>query len=423
MIKEISAIQVFDSRGNPTVECNISTEKGGFRAIVPSGASTGRYEALELRDNEKAFLGKGVSKAISNINKRIAPLLKRKDETKQEEIDNLMLKLDGTDNKSELGANAILAVSMAVCRAGAASKNIPLYEYIAQISKRKKIMPCPAFNVINGGRHAGNNLDIQEYMILPTGARNFSEAMQIGSEIYHVLKETIRKEYGKEATNVGDEGGFAPPLNEAEEPLKLLVSAIKDSGYKGKVEIGLDVAASEFFKDGKYIFQGKAVESKELIDFYKKIIKKYPIFSIEDPFDQNDFDCFAQLTKEVGDETQIVGDDLLVTNPVRIKKAIQLKACNTLLLKVNQIGSVSEAIEAANLAFSNNWRIMVSHRSGETEDSFIADLAVGLGAQEIKSGATCRSERLSKYNQLLRIENALGKEVGFYNRKLLVSFF
>ncbi len=413
MIKDISALQIFDSRGNPTVECSIKTEKGKFRAAVPSGASTGKYEAIELRDKGKAYLGKGVSKAIHNINKEIAPLLKGKDETKQEEIDRLMVELDGTGNKRKLGANAILAVSMAVCRAGAKAKNLPLYDYISQMSKRDRIVPCPAFNVINGGRHAGNNLDFQEYMMLPVGAKNFKEAMQIGTETYHILKEIIEEKYGKDATNVGDEGGFAPPLDNPEEPLKLLTKAIKKAGYERKVKIGLDVAASEFFNQENYLFQGKKISKEELLDYYLKIIKKYPIFSIEDPFEENDFDSFALLTIRNGAKIQIVGDDLLVTNPNRIKKAIDAGSCNALLLKVNQIGSVSEAIDSANLAFNNGWRVMVSHRSGETEDTFIADLAVGLGAHEIKSGAPCRAERTAKYNQLLRIEKELGDKAVF----------
>jgi enolase len=331
----------------------------------------------------------------------------------QEEIDLAMMDLDGTENKSRLGANTILAVSMAVCRAGALSKNIPLYKHIASLSGNKEIsLPIPAFNVINGGVHAGNDIDFQEYMVIPVAAKNFSHALQIGSEVYHHLKNLLKAKYGLNSINVGDEGGFAPPMKRVEEPLELLTKAVSQAGYSNKVKFGLDVAASEFYKNGNYIVEGKKLSSEKLKEKYLKLIKRYPIISIEDPFDQEDFYSFSRLNSSTKN-LQIVGDDLLVTNTKRIEIALQQKSCNALLLKVNQIGSITEAISAANLAKNNNWNIMVSHRSGETEDNFIADLAVGLGVQQIKSGAPCRSERLAKYNQLLRIEEELGKKAKY----------
>jgi enolase len=405
MIKTIKAREIIDSRGNPTVEVDLTTEKGLARAMVPSGASTGIHEALELRDNDKRYLGKGVQKAVDNVNKLIAPKLKGKDPRKQEELDNHMLELDGTENKEKLGANAILAVSMAACKAGAMEKNTALYRHIAELAGIKEyVMPVPSFNVINGGTHAGNDLDIQEYMILPVGAKSFKQAMQMGCEVYHHLKKIIRTRYGIDAVNVGDEGGFAPPLSRIEQPIILLQEAIQAAGYTGKIKIGLDSAASEFFRMGNYLLGGKKLTGKELAEKYVQLCNKYPIVSYEDPFEQEDFDTYGELTYRIGDGVQIVGDDLLVTNVKRIHKAIELKACNALLLKVNQIGSITESIAACRLAKENGWGVMVSHRSGETEDSFIADLVVGLRAGQIKSGAPCRSERLAKYNQLLRIE-------------------
>ncbi|MBD3252763.1 phosphopyruvate hydratase [Candidatus Pacearchaeota archaeon] len=403
-IKSIKAREVLDSRGNPTVEVELAVEKGIVRAIVPSGTSTGKYEAVELRDSNKRYHGKGVLKAVKNVSK-IASKIVGRDCTKQRHIDEKILELDNTDNKHKLGANAILGVSMAVCRAGAVAKNIPLYEHIREISETKKTkIPVPCFNVINGGAHAGNNLNFQEYMIVPnTGS--FKEALRYSSEIYHHLKKIIKSRYGKNAVNVGDEGGFAPLIDSIEEPLILLQQAIEKAGYKSKIKIALDVAASEFFKNNKYELEGKKLNRDELIKIYKKLIENYDIISIEDPFDQNDWNSFSILTSSV--DCQVVGDDLLVTNPRRIQKAVREKACNCLLLKVNQIGTISEAIDAARLAKSNKWKIMVSHRSGETEDSFISDLAVGLNADFIKSGAPARGERTCKYNQLLRIEEEI----------------
>eukprot|EP01122_Echinamoeba_exundans_P006641 TRINITY_DN1911_c0_g1_i1.p1 TRINITY_DN1911_c0_g1~~TRINITY_DN1911_c0_g1_i1.p1 ORF type:complete len:435 (-),score=151.53 TRINITY_DN1911_c0_g1_i1:49-1353(-) len=431
-IKSIHARQIFDSRGNPTVEVDVTTEKGLFRAAVPSGASTGVHEALELRDGDKSkYLGKGVTKAVSNVNTLIAPALIGKDCTKQEDIDHAMLQLDGTNNKSKLGANAILGVSLAVCKAGAAHKNIPLYQHIAELrghSTNEWVLPVPAFNVINGGAHAGNNLPMQEFMILPVGAASFTEAMRMGAETYHHLKSVIAAKYGQDATNVGDEGGFAPNIRDAKEGLDLLVSAIEKAGYTGKIKIGMDVAASEFYEEGKYNldFKNKKAEnptkktSDEMIALYGDYIQHYPIVSIEDPFDQDDWAAYTSMNSTIGQNTQIVGDDLLVTNPTRIADGIAKKACNALLLKVNQIGSVTESIAACKKAQEAGWGVMVSHRSGETEDTFIADLVVGLRTGQIKTGAPCRSERLAKYNQILRIEEevgAKGKYAGAQFRK------
>jgi len=425
-IVSIKAREIFDSRGNPTVEVDLVTEEHLFRAAVPSGASTGIYEALELRDGDKTrLLGKGVLKAVQNVNEKIAPKLLGMDVTKQKEIDQLMVEtLDGTQNdwgwsKSTLGANAILAVSMAVCRAGAASMEMPLYEYVSSLAGRptdKYVMPVPSFNVINGGSHAGNRLACQEFMILPVGASSFKEALCIGCEVYHSLKSCIKKKYGQDACNVGDEGGFAPSVQDNNEALDVLMDAIAKSGHKDKVKIGTDVAASEFYKDGKYDLDFKNPASKpsdwktgsEMSSYYQEWFKKYPFISIEDPFDQDDWAAYSEFTAMCGKDMQIVGDDLLVTNTKRITKALDVSACNALLLKVNQIGSITEAIDAANMSMRNGWGVMVSHRSGETEDSFIADLVVGLRTGQIKTGAPCRSERLAKYNQLLRIEEELG---------------
>lgn len=417
VIQKLHARQIFDSRGNPTVEVDLTTDKGFFRSAVPSGASTGIHEALELRDKAKEYHGKGVLKAVDNINNIIAPALVNKpavDVTNQAAVDQLLLKLDGTENKAKLGANAILGVSLAVCQAGAKQKGVPLYRHIADLAGNKElILPVPAFNVINGGSHAGNKLAMQEFMLLPTGASSFTEAMKIGSEIYHHLKTVIKAKYGQDACNVGDEGGFAPNIQNNEEGLELLKTAIEKAGYTGKIDIGMDVAASEFFKDGKYDLDFKNpksdatkwITSDQLLDMYKGFISKYPVVSIEDAFDQDDWAAWSKMNASVS--IQLVGDDLTVTNPKRVKQAIDQKACNCLLLKVNQIGSVTESIESCKLAQAAGWGVMVSHRSGETEDTFIADLVVGLCTGQIKTGAPCRSERLAKYNQLLRIEEEL----------------
>jgi len=422
-ILKIFARSIYDSRGNPTVEVDVHTAKGLFRAGVPSGASTGIHEALELRDNIKAeFMGKGVNQAVKNVNEIIAPALLQQSfsVTEQTKIDEFMLGLDGTPNKSKLGANAILGVSIAVCKAGAAERGVPLYRHIADLAGHTNIiMPVPAFNVINGGSHAGNKLAMQEFMLLPTGAANFREAMRIGSEVYHNLKNVIKAKYGMDACNVGDEGGFAPNILDNMEGLELCRVAIEKAGYTGRVQIGMDVAASEFYENGNYNldFKSKNPDPAQLVTpdalaaIYKEMMAKYPVISIEDAFEQDDWAAWTKFHSET--TMQLVGDDLTVTNTERIKQAIEKKACNCLLLKVNQIGSVTESINSCKLAQSSGWGVMVSHRSGETEDSFIADLVVGLGTGQIKTGAPCRSERLAKYNQLLRIEEELGADAKF----------
>lgn len=422
-IKKIHARQIYDSRGNPTVEVEVTTENGVFRAAVPSGASTGVHEAVELRDGEKwAWLGKGVNKAVLHVNDLIAQSISELGlaEDEQEKIDEHLLTFDGTPNKGRLGANAVLGVSLACARAGAAKKGVPLYQYLAELAHKKApskfVLPVPALNVINGGSHAGNKLAMQEFMILPTGAESFSEAMKMGSEVYQNLKSVIKGKFGIDATNVGDEGGFAPNVQKPEDALDLLVEAIEKAGYTGKFKIAMDVAASEFYKNGKYDLDfkntksdgSKVIPGTELSSLYEKFAEKYPIVSIEDPFDQDDWESWQHITSTIGSKVQIVGDDLTVTNPGRIARAIKEKSCNGLLLKVNQIGTVMESIQAALDAREGGWGVMVSHRSGETEDTFIADLVVGLGVGQIKTGAPARSERLAKYNQLLRIEEELG---------------
>ncbi|XP_016180847.1 enolase 1, chloroplastic isoform X2 [Arachis ipaensis] len=398
-VKSLKARQIVDSRGNPTVEVDLVTDQL-YRSAVPSGASTGIYEALELRDGDKSvYGGKGVLNAVRNINEVLAPKLLGVDVRNQADVDAIMLEIDGTPNKSKLGANAILGVSLSVCRAGAGARGVPLYKHIQEISGTKElVMPVPAFNVINGGSHAGNNLAMQEFMILPVGATSFSEALRMGSEVYHVLKGIIKEKYGQDACNVGDEGGFAPNVQDNREGLVLLIDAIEKAGYAGKIKIGMDVAASEFYtKDGKYDLNFKkqpndgahVLSAQSLCNLYKDFVKEFPIVSIEDPFDQDDWGSWASLQSSV--DIQLVGDDLLVTNPKRIAEAIQKKACNGLLLKVNQIGTVTESIQAALDSKAAGWGVMVSHRSGETEDNFIADLSVGLAS-----------------GQLLRIEEELG---------------
>lgn len=413
MIEALHARQIFDSRGKPTIEVTIRTDGKSYTASVPSGASTGKYEAHELRDGNKSeYLGLGVSNAIRNINSAIAPALIGKYEvTQQREIDNLMVQtLDGTPNKQKLGANAILAVSLAVARAAAGLKGIQLYDWIAVLAGNGPCsLPLPAFNVINGGRHSGNPIAIQEFMLLPTGATTFQEAMRMGVECYHHLRSLIQSRYGQDAVNVGDEGGFAPNISSVKDCLQLLVDAIRQAGYQGKVKIGLDCAASEFYSDGKYDLGFKQqshcrLSASELKDFYVELVNEWPIISIEDPFDEDDLEAWKGLVAATNGKVQIIGDDLTVTNPERIQLAASSNCCNCLLLKPNQIGTLSEVIEAVRLARSHGWSVMTSHRSGETEDSFIADLAVGLNTQQIKAGAPARSERLVKYNRLLGIE-------------------
>ncbi|KAF2076910.1 hypothetical protein CYY_001813 [Polysphondylium violaceum] len=418
-IINISAIEILDSRGNPTIEVELDTTDGCYKAAVPSGASTGIHEAYELRDGDKSrYGGKGVLKAIDNIHRFIAPALKGRSVSDQAAIDKIMITLDGTANKSKLGANAILGVSMAICRAGAEYRKEPLYKYIAELAGNHDNirLPVPSFNIINGGVHAGNPLPIQEFMIFPLGAPTYSDALRYGAETYHCLKDVIKEKYGLEATNVGDEGGFAPPINTPQEALDLIVCAIDRAGHTGKVKIGIDSAASEFYdkSSNRYDFgfktpdKGKRLmDGQELGNLYTALAKEYPIVFFEDPFDENDWDSFSKFTAK--ENIQIIGDDLLCTNVERIKEAQQKKACNSLLLKINQIGTITEALEAANLAKKGGWACLVSHRSGEVEDSFIADLVVGIGAGQIKSGAPCRTERTIKYNQLLRIEKELNQ--------------
>ncbi|KAK9433973.1 Enolase, C-terminal TIM barrel domain-containing protein [Lipomyces doorenjongii] len=426
-VSKVFARYVYDSRGNPTVEVDVTTETGLYRAIVPSGASTGIHEALELRDKEKAWGGKGVLKAVSNVNTIIAPafVAANIDIKDQAAVDKFLLELDGTPNKSKLGANAILGVSLAAAKAAAGEKGVPLYTHIASLagSKNPVVLPVPFLNVLNGGSHAGGRLAFQEFMIAPVGAATFAEALQMGSEVYQILKKLAVKKYGQSAGNVGDEGGVAPDIQTPKEALDLITDSIAAAGYTGKVKIALDVASSEFFKDGKYDLDFKNPDSdpskwlsgEELASLYQSLMKEYPIVSIEDPFAEDDWDAWVHFYKTT--EIQIVGDDLTVTNPLRIKTAIEKKAANALLLKVNQIGSLTESIQAALDSFAAGWGVMVSHRSGETEDTTIADIVVGLQAGEIKTGAPARSERLAKLNQLLRIEEELGDKAVYAGEK------
>ncbi len=405
-IQHIHAREILDSRGNPTVEVDVLTESGFGRASVPSGASTGTNEALELRDKDKRYLGKGVAKAVNNVNTEIKEALAGMDVRDQRELDGIMIELDGTENKARLGANAILGVSLAVAHAAADSLGISLYRYLG--GTNAFMLPVPTLNVINGGKHAGNDLAIQEFMLQPRGAKSFSEAIRMGAETYHTLGSLLVKKYGSSAVNVGYEGGYAPPLKNTTDALDALTNAIEEAGYGEKISIGLDAAASEFCKKGKYNIDGKAYSAGDLVDLYADLVKIYPILSIEDPFEEEAFSDFAALTEKLKD-TIIIGDDLFVTNVARLEKGIKMNAGNALLLKVNQIGTLSEAFDAARLAQKNRYKVVVSHRSAETEDTTIADISVALGAEMIKTGAPARSERNAKYNQLLRIEEELGK--------------
>jgi enolase 1/2/3 len=415
-ITKLKARWIIDSRGNPTVEADMWAGDTMVRAAVPSGASTGEAEAMELRDNDpKVFMGKGVTQAVSNVNDIIAKEVIGLDCTGQKQLDDLLIKLDGTANKSKLGANAILAVSLCATKLAAKLKNQSLYAYVYELSHGKTrgnyLMPIPSSNVLNGGKHAGGNLAIQEFMILPIGATNFSRAMQMIAETYHHMKKVIKKNYGVSSINVGDEGGFAPALNTAREALDIIMESIEAAGYMPGLDIvlGLDAAAAEFFdkKSGIYSIDGKKLTGDELVDYYVELVEEYPLKSIEDPFDEEAYKDFAKLTKRVGNNVQIVDDDLTVTNVKRLQKAIDMGAGNSLLLKINQIGSITEAIAAANMSYKNDYRVMVSHRSGETSDNSIADISVGLCSGMIKTGAPCRSDRNAKYNQLLRIEEEL----------------
>ncbi len=404
-ISSVKGREVLDSRGNPTVEVEVETE-GGYHgwAIVPSGASTGIHEAVELRDGGSRYHGQGVLKAVSSV-ERIAKEILGFDVREQGVIDRLMIELDGTENKSKLGGNAILGVSLACAKAAADSTGMQLYEYAG--TGEADLLPVPFLNVINGGKHAGNQLDFQEFMVVPLGAESFREALRMGSEIYHALKGQLRSAYGPAAINVGDEGGFSPSLRRPEEALDVIVKVVEEMGYGDIVSLALDVAANYFYKEGEgYSVAGETLETGELIDLYGELVEAYPIVSIEDPLHEEDFEGFAEVTRRF--PIQVVGDDLLVTSVSRLKRGLEMGAGNALLWKVNQVGTLTEALEAASMALGNGWGVMASHRSGDTEDAFVADLAVAIGCGQIKTGAPARGERTAKYNRLLRIEEWLG---------------
>ena len=420
-IKSVHAREILDSRGNPTVEVEVELDdKTIGRAAVPSGASTGAFEAAELRDGGVRYLGKGVQTAVNNVNNKIAPVVIGLNAQAQRDLDAKMIELDGSKNKSNLGANAILGVSLATARAVALSKNQSLFKYLG--GQEAKTLPVPMMNILNGGAHADTNVDIQEFMIAPIGAENFKESLRWGAEIYHSLKSVLKKK--GLATSIGDEGGFAPNLESNRAALDLILVAIESAGFKAGSEIALamDVAATEFFTDGKYKFEGKQLTSDQMIDYYSELVQSYPLVSIEDPLDEDDWSGWAKLTANLGEKIQIVGDDLFVTNPERLQRGIDSKAANALLVKVNQIGSLTETIDAVNLAHKNNYKSMMSHRSGETEDTTIADLAVALNCGQIKTGAPARSERVAKYNQLLRIEEELGSLAVYAGRLAFPRF-
>ncbi|MFW9783559.1 MAG: phosphopyruvate hydratase [Candidatus Heimdallarchaeota archaeon] len=419
LINKIKSRWILDSRGNPTVETEVYTKDGFARSAVPSGASTGALEALELRDGGNAFLGKHVTKAVRNVNEILGKKLIGFDVRNQQALDEEMISIDGTENKGNIGANAILSVSLSTAKLAAKILNKPLFSYIYDLSYHKSnenfLLPIPCCNIINGGKHAGNNLAIQEFMILPMRAHNFSTAIENVVEVYQTLKEILNKKYGKSAINVGDEGGFAPNVSDTRDTFDVVIEAIEEAGFLIGVDfvLGIDAAASEFFKEDLYSIDGKKLSEEELLQFYLDLVHDYPLKSIEDPFDEKSFRGFTNLTAKLDKTIQVVCDDLTVTNMNLLKRAIDEKAGNALLLKVNQIGTLTEAINACQLAFKNGYNVMVSHRSGETEDSFIADLSVGLCSGQIKSGAPCRSDRTSKYNQLLRIEELLGQNANY----------
>ncbi|AQS59151.1 phosphopyruvate hydratase [Desulforamulus ferrireducens] len=423
IISDVFAREILDSRGNPTLEAEVWLEDGTVgRAAVPSGASTGAYEAVELRDGDKGrYLGKGVIKAVDNVNKLIGPELIGMDVTDQIGIDRLMIELDGTPNKGKLGANAILGVSLAVAKAAANYCGLPLYQYIGGINAKE--LPVPMMNILNGGAHADNNVDIQEFMILPAGAHSFSEGLRMGAEIFHNLKAVLK---GRGLnTAVGDEGGFAPNLKSNEEALTVIIEAIEKAGYKPgqDVFLGLDVAATELYKDGKYILEGEGVTytSDEMIDFYQRLVDKYPVITIEDGLSEDDWEGWAKLTRALGKKIQLVGDDLFVTNTERLAKGIKSGVANSILIKVNQIGTLTETLDAIEMAKRAGYTAVVSHRSGETDDTTIADLAVAANAGQIKTGAPSRTDRVAKYNQLLRIEEELGELARYRGREVFYN--
>ena len=420
-ILHVFAREIMDSRGNPTVEAEVFLEDGAHgTAGVPSGASTGVHEAHELRDGGDRYQGKGVLKAVENVNEEIADELVGFEADDQRLIDQAMIALDGTENKSRLGANAILGVSIAAAKAAAQSSGLPLYRYIG--GPNAHILPVPMMNILNGGAHADSGVDVQEFMIAPIGAETFSEALQVGAEVYHSLKSVIKNK--GLSTGLGDEGGFAPSVDSTKAALDLIVEAVEKSGYKlgEDIALALDVASSEFYKDGKYHFEGGEHTAEEMTKVYAELIEQYPIVSIEDPLDEDDWAGYTTLIAEVGDKVQIVGDDLFATNPTRLQRGIDEKAANALLVKVNQIGTLSETFDAVDLAHRNGFRTMMSHRSGETEDTTIADLAVALGCGQIKTGAPARSERVAKYNQLIRIEQELADAAVYAGRSAFPRF-
>lgn len=412
LIDAISAREILDSRGNPTVEVEVVLEDGtAARAAVPSGASTGAFEAVELRDGGDRYLGKGVLKAVNFVMDEIAPAIEGLDAQDQREIDTAMLEVDGTPNKGRIGANAILGVSLAVARAAAESADLSFFRYIG--GPTASTLPVPMMNILNGGAHADTNVDIQEFMIAPIGADSFSEALRAGAEIYHNLKSVLKKR--SLATSIGDEGGFAPNLESNRAALDLIIEAIEKAGYKpgSEIALALDVAATEFFADGGYNFEGKKKNSSEMIAYYRELLAAYPLVSIEDPLAEDDWEGWREMTAELGERVQLVGDDLFVTNPTRLARGIESKTANALLVKVNQIGTLTETLDAVSMAHRAGYATMMSHRSGETEDTTIADLAVGCESGQIKTGAPARSERVAKYNQLLRIESELGENAQY----------
>jgi enolase len=424
-ISEIYAREILDSRGNPTVEVETVLDCGAIgRAAVPSGASTGAFEAVELRDDDKArYMGKGVLAALDNVNEVIAAELEGMDAINQREIDNLMIDLDGTENKAKLGANAILGVSLSIAKAAAIALDIPLYKYIGGVNSH--VLPSPMMNILNGGKHADNTVDLQEFMIMPLGASSFAEALRMSAEVFHTLKTVLKKD--GMSTSVGDEGGFAPNLKTNEDAVKYIMKAIAEAGFKPGIDIyiALDPAATELFKDGKYHLagEGKVLSSADMVDYYAALVEKYPIISIEDGMAEEDWDGWKMLTDRIGKKVQIVGDDLFVTNTKRLKKGIDMGVANSILIKVNQIGTLTETLDAIEMAKRAGYTAVVSHRSGETEDTTIADIVVGVNAGQIKTGAPSRTDRVAKYNQLLRIEEELYSEAeypgiaGFYNLK------
>ena len=420
-IKAVNAREILDSRGNPTIEVEVVLEdKSIGRAAVPSGASTGAFEAAELRDGGSRYLGKGVTSAVKNVIEKITPVVIGMSATDQRAIDQKMISLDGTKNKSVLGANAILGVSLATARAASVSANQSLFAYLG--GSKAKTLPVPMMNILNGGAHADTNVDIQEFMIAPIGADSFKESLRWGAEIYHSLKSVLKKK--GLATSIGDEGGFAPNLDSNRAALDLILVAIEGAGFKvgSQIALAMDVAATEFFNEGKYEFEGKSLTSEQMITYYSDLVSNYPLVSIEDPLDEDDWSGWAKLTAELGEKIQIVGDDLFVTNPERLAKGIESKTANALLVKVNQIGTLTETIDAVNMAHENNYKSMMSHRSGETEDTTIADLAVALNCGQIKTGAPARSERVAKYNQLLRIEEELAADSVYAGRSAFPRF-